>query len=578
MIRASLRAFVSFALLAIAVEARADDDGSAAREEARVRFTRGIELYTKKQLDAALAEFLRSRELFPTRAAAFNAARIYRELARYEEAQELLEAIPGQFPSLSQADKDEIDRYLADVRAHIGYVVVAVSEPNATVVIDERERLVPSDGRLAVSAGTHIVRAHKDGFSPFETRVDVAAQTLVKVEAKLGALTRGGRLAIVEGHGHTVAILLDGIEIGKTPWEGTVAVGTHVVTLRGAGDEGSPPTPVSIQLNQLTRLALATEPLACKLRVEPTPRSARVAVDGVELGHGIWEGPLRCGGHLVEIGAEGFVAHTTSLTLTEGIAGLSRASLERDPTSEAFRTKNPPHITVEGSATGLLSPGFGGELANACGDRCSSSPGFGTSVTARAGYRLGLGLGATFDAGMLYALQSREGVTTETRPYGLPAHPGLSNDALRLSGPMFGLSLSYVRGERLPILARVGAGAFLGSLRDARSGTFVAPSGAQYTLQEAAPSFSANSLYLDAEMRAGFHLFRGGTFEVGLRALILTSIGSAPRWGDQTERSLGACPNPDPNVCAGRGVYAPMNLVSGVLALFGPTVGVRGEL
>ncbi len=555
----------------------AADEPASDKDEARTRFERGIGLYRQKQLDAALAEFLLSRKLYPTRAASFNTARVYKELARYDEALETLETIPKQFPDLTAQDRDELDRELREVKGHIGFVTVTPSEPDATIIIDGRERPGAAKKPVALSAGTHVVRVHKDGFVPFESRVEIAVQATVPVPAKLGALTRGGRLAVSEDRGGTLEVVVDGVAVGKTPWEGTVPVGAHAVMLRGDGRIGSPPTPVDVRLNQLTKLSLVAEPLHCSLRVEPTPRTARVAVDGVELGRGVWEGALRCGGHLVEIGSEGFVSRSKNVSLVEGPTLLAKETLDRDPSSPVWRSKNPPKITIEGATAFLLSPGYGGTLADSCGDGCSASPGLGGSAVARVGYRLGIGIGASLDAGALYTTQSLSGRATETRPYGLPPHGGRADDTPRLSGPMFGASVSY-SFEGLPIVLRLGGGVLVGSFADTRSGTFATPSGASYSLPESRQSSSSALLYIDPEVRWGVRLFRGATLDLGVRGLAIAPLEGAPRWTDETELSLGQCPSPDRQICSGRGVYAPSDLAAGLMLFFGPTIGVRGEL
>src|SRR6478735_6517300 len=62
------------------------DDPEKRKEEAKTRFQRGLELVQNESWDAALAEFLASRKLFPTRVALKNAALSLRQLKRYVEA------------------------------------------------------------------------------------------------------------------------------------------------------------------------------------------------------------------------------------------------------------------------------------------------------------------------------------------------------------------------------------------------------------------------------------------------------------------------------------------------------------
>lgn len=542
----------------------AEPDG---KDEAKARFERGVMLYRDKKLDPALAEFVASLRLFPTRAAGFNAVHVYKELGRYDEALEVLDLLATKFPTLEAADRAELEREQKDLEVFVGTIAVEPSEAEVSIAIDGQAR--PTAKSYRISVGTHVVRVFKEGFVPFEARVEVASKATVRVAAKLGALTRGGRLTVTEDRGTQLAVLIDGIEVGKTPYEGTVAVGKHAVALRGDKRLGSPPTPVEIRLNQLTKLSLVAEPLVCALRVEPTPRSAHVAIDGVEVGDGVWEGPLRCGGHQVEIGAEGFVAKKRAATLAEGPALLVRETLDRDPTSPLWQAKHPPKIFFDAEVTPLVTPGFGGPL---------SSFGFGGAMNIRGGYRLGLGLGASIDAGFLGATTKQSGRSTETLPYGLPAHPGTADDRLTLTGPMLGGSLSYAIATKLPILVRLGAGVIIGTLQDRRSGAFTTPSGANYTLPEIEQSPSLTSLYVDPEARIGFPIFRGGTIDVGVRGVLVAPLGGSPRFSNASELSLGACPNADRNVCAGRGVYASQELTSGLFFFVGPTVALRIEL
>lgn len=553
----------AIALVLVAARARAAD-----KDDARARFERGLAFHQEKKLDAALAEFVASLTLYPTRAAAFNAGRVYKELRRYDEALELFTSIPKRFPDLSAADRAELERETRELASFVGTIAVEVAEADASIAIDGRERPNAGTRTYPISVGTHVVRVFKEGFLPFETRVDVAAMTTVRVTAKLGALTQGGRLTVTEDRGGKVTVVVDGIDVGQTPWEGTVAVGPHVVALRGDGRLGAPPTPVDVKRNQLSKLSLVAEPLTCALRVEPVPRTAHVAVDGVELGSGVWDGPLRCGGHQIEIAAEGFVSRRRTVTLVEGPALLAREPLDRDPTSPLWQAKNPPRIFVEGGLAALVSPGMGGDL---------SSFAIGGAASARAGYRLGLGLGASVDLGFLGAASPSSSRDTETRPYGLPAHPGRAEDRLVLSGPMLGASASYVVGARRPIVARLGAGVLLGTVADRRSGTFTTPGGARYDLPGVEQSPSTTAMYVDPEVRMAFPLFRGGTFEVGARALVVVPLGGPPRWSDATELSLGACPSPDRNVCSGRGVYASQELTSSLFVYFGPSAALRFE-
>ncbi|MCA9619893.1 MAG: PEGA domain-containing protein, partial [Myxococcales bacterium] len=78
------------------------DDGpppvtAETKELAKVHFKRGLKLLREEAWSPALAEFLQSRELFPTRVATNNAGIALRKLQRYDEALDMFETLLRDF-------------------------------------------------------------------------------------------------------------------------------------------------------------------------------------------------------------------------------------------------------------------------------------------------------------------------------------------------------------------------------------------------------------------------------------------------------------------------------------------------
>ena len=121
----------------------------------------------------------------------------------------------------------------------------------------------------------------------------------VQVKLELAALTAGGRLNVMEQAGRALDVVVDNATVGKTPWEGILPPGEHTVLLRGPGNLGTPPVRPTITLGQVVSLNLLGEELGAKIRIEPTPASSTIALDGVVLGRGAWEGRLRPGTHQI---------------------------------------------------------------------------------------------------------------------------------------------------------------------------------------------------------------------------------------------------------------------------------------
>ncbi len=303
----------------------------ARRDEARAHFEKGLLFFDDKAWDAALVEFFRSREIFPTRAATQDAAICLRMLHRYDEALDMFEALLREFPNLSADDKALAEREIRTLSTFVGRIDLRSGEPGATVVVDSRSRGMIPLAPLRVSVGTHVVRVVKDGFVPFEAQVSVTSEQTTAIDVRLAPLMHGGRLRVIEQSGKVVNVLVDNVVVGKTPWEGSLPVGDHAVALDGEGNMGTPPARAPVRLDQLTPITLAVEELDAKLRIEPTPTVASVALDGVVLGRGLWEGKLRSGPHRVEVAADGYLPAMRDVALAKGERQIVAVPLDRDP-------------------------------------------------------------------------------------------------------------------------------------------------------------------------------------------------------------------------------------------------------
>lgn len=560
-----------------------------AKAEAQAKFEKGLKLFEDGAFQLALLEFQASREKFPTRAATRNAALVLRRLERFDEALEMWETLEREFPNMPPAELAQSAQEKKELVALMGFLSFEVSEADASVFVDGREvGRSPLSSALRVGGGRHQIRVYKEAFAPFEKPVDVAAGAAVKVLAKLTPLQRGGRLRVTEQGGAKVKVFVDGVQTGVTPWEGLVAEGKHTVTLQGEGDVGSAPTPVNVPLNQATNLSIVAEPLPCTLKVQPTPANARVAINGVEVGVGGWEGRLRCGGHAVELAADGFLPITRGISVLKGSPGVLVESLERDPNSELWKAKNPPRITLEARTGLLLGPSIGGDIVGACGDGCSKSASLGMLASFNVGYQLGNGLGFAADLGFLYEGQSVDGRKAKVEPVGLPVQEGRASDAIKLYGLTLGAALTYERGEKVVWGGRLGTGIALSGFSDVRYGTF------SYTNDQGKPS-SYNtprirdrhafgdwaSLYLAPEFRLGYRfgkLVLLGGFQafvkVGLASGNWSLTQEVPAAGARCGASTPATVRPD---CQGQGTYGSETVLGGISVALSPTVAARYE-
>jgi hypothetical protein len=393
-----------------------------------------------------------------------------------------------------------------------------------------------------VGAGAHLVRVFKEGFEPFESRVDVAGGQQVRIVVKLRGLTESGRLKVTERGGRQVEVLVDNAVVGQTPWEGTLAVGNHTVALRGRGRTGSQPASARVKPRELSTLTLIAEELDASLRVQPTPAGASVAIDGVPVGNGVWVGWLKAGAHHIEATADGFYPLSRDVKLERGGRANLNVQLERDPNSAQWR--KPSHWIFDVSAGFTFMPALANSVSR-CPGSCSSSLTMGGLGFINLGYQLGSGVGFGIGGGYLIATQSVKGANAngELVPYhdtdGLPPpQNGTSDDAVRLSAGLAGAQLFYHVGEKVPLLLRLGAGVMVGRVRDSRTGHFTASDGTADPLFPVTDMETAVSVYLDPEVRVGIHLGQHVDLSLGAQALLLVGVRQ-PTWNPDIKISAG---------------------------------------
>jgi hypothetical protein len=547
-----------------------------ARAQAKARFDRGIERLQAKAWDAAFVEFVASRQAYPTKSATQNAVVCLRELGRFDEALDMLELLLREFPTLSDAEKSRVAKEMDDVRKNIGTIEIRTVEVNAQISVDGRARgTTPLSAPLRVAAGSHYVRVYKDGFTPFETRAEVPAESNVPLPISLVPLRRSGRLVVSEREAQPVDVLIDGVAVGKAPWSGQVDVGAHTVTLRGEGNIGTAPSAIEVRAGEVATLKLEAGILDAELRIEPTPANALIAIDGVTVGRGIWDGRIKRGEHQVEAGAEGFIPFRQKIVIPADGRTTVRSVLERDPTSSMWRVTVPPAFFFELSLGAGLSPSLGGDLEG-------GGVVFGGIARANVGYRLGSGLGFGLQAGYGSFGQSFDSRGATLKPEGLPVSPGTAKDDLRLRSALIGVSGELHRtGDKYGWTARLGLGLMLGALEDTRAGVFTntaAPGNPTYPVGPVSESPDARFFYLAPEVNGFYRVAKNLELGVGITALLGLAL-SKPMWTDQQRVAAGNCTGTArPPQCLGAATFGNESLTGGALFMLLPHLIGRYEL
>lgn len=559
------------------------DEKAARKKEALGHFNKGAEFYKKKDYAAAVAEFFASNKTIPTWQATWYASRCLPQLRRYDEAVDMLEILFRDFEQdISKENRLLMQKELVRLRDWVGAVDVVDTEFDAGIRIDGRNRgTYPAAAPIRVPVGTHIVRVYKEGYDPFETSMDVAGNQVQTIRARLRKLDldRAGRLRVTESNQRELDVVIDGSVVGKTPWEGQLRDGEHSVVLEGDDDWGTPPALVNVTKGRTETLGLSAERLEAAIRIAPTPAGATVAIDGVSVGRGVWQGRVRTGKHRIEVAADGYVLYVQELSFTKGNNDAIVVKLDRDPLSPLWKD-NRGRVFVEGGIAGGLAPTFGGDILATCGEGCSSWVGLGTNVMARGGYRFPSGFFVDIGAGYFYARQKVSDRRTTLTPIGFQPNSGTVDDTLSLRGVLVGAFAGIRIGKKLPFSFRLGAGALVGAkFRDRRTGTFDAPAETKGNNALSAQSYSVDvlqyhptfALYVAPSVQVAYPLAERLFLQAGIDAMVFLWPGSVPMWSDDDIRSYVRAAD------RGLAAFSAEPLMNNHLLVVAPSVSVRYE-
>src|ERR1041384_1612150 len=299
-----LRVLAVVALLA-ALPVRAD----SVADEADFRFRRAATLYREGRVEDALGEFLASNRLVRNRNVAFNIARCFEHLKRWNEAFRWYMEILGE-RDLSPEDREAVNAAVQRMAPSLALVRVETDPPGATVYIDRRD--LGGRGQtpllLAVPPGHTKVLTELDGYFPAEDETSAVvgkqADVRLKLDRILGTLTAPGAPAKVE-------LRVDSPEAAPVltaPGSVQLAPGTHRLYVSAPGS-------LPQQLDADVR-PQAEETVSFKLLPLPPPAGAwgvranldgaLVRVDGEPAGFTpVVIDKVRAGQHKLEIVGEG---------------------------------------------------------------------------------------------------------------------------------------------------------------------------------------------------------------------------------------------------------------------------------
>jgi hypothetical protein len=486
-------------------------------DRAKDLFRRGVALYDAKDYERALELFSQSRSAFPSVQNTSNAAICLDRLGRYDEALELYEQLLTEFSAgLSAGERDSLTPAMATLRTRVANVWIAGDVAGAQVVVDGRLRatlplLVP----IRVLPGLRVARIIKDGYVTYEARVSVTAGSRSDLEVHLAPLANAGLLRI-EDRVPGSSLFVDGLQLGATPWEGTLGPGRHVVWTRKDA-LGTGPKDVVVVQGQKAVVSVEAVALGAEISLDAEPPTAAIAVDGVEVAHGRWTGRLPLGAHTVAVTEAGY--RPGSLTLAsdtaKGVADTIRLTVDPEHPRWPRAAAGRPFLEFLGGY--LFAPTLASDATSSCSDCPATSFGHGALAALRGGYRFPIGVSLEVMGGYVRAQSTFERTVPSSTPNAL--HPDVAyalTDRLLVHGPFgaFGAGYRHGLGARFSFAVRGLVGAAMSNGTDRADIALSAPGErVQATLVDSDPVSTAGVLLVHGDASVSAHL---GTWELGL--------------------------------------------------------------
>lgn len=347
---------------AAAAEPQATDAKELAAAEASAR---------AKNWDEALAHYQAALRAAPSARAQLGLADALYRLGRLGEAYAAYDDAQRMVPKLQPADATMAAARLKELAPKTGWLSVRVSEAGAQVELDGKPLgTSPVPALVRVVAGAHALRVTLAGFVPFEGRPDVSPDGKAVAEATLVREATQGHV-VVQTTGEALRVLVDGVDVGATPWEADLPPGPHEVSGRSSTAIASSQS-ITVTAGARTAVDLVPMSTAAHLQIRTNDGQGLITLDGLAKGTGAFAGDVNPGVHTVAVTRDGYQAYQKTLTLGPRETAAETVTLQPlgGSAGSAKHTDRPEGEGVYGSFGLAWLPGVGGmgtELETSCG-------------------------------------------------------------------------------------------------------------------------------------------------------------------------------------------------------------------
>jgi hypothetical protein len=272
-----------------------------------------------KDYAGALPHYQAALQLAPSAHAQLGIADALYALGRTSEAFDAYTEAQRMYGAkLGGADKATVTARLKELTAKTGALSVHVEESGADVALDGKSiGTSPIAAILRVAVGSHEVRVSKAGYLPFVGQADVQPDGKAVVDSTPLAMqpTRGHVVVHAPGS-EPLRVIIDGVDLGATPWEGDLPAGPHEIAGRSSNAVAATQT-VNLAVGDRLAVDLVSSATAAHLQVRSSDGKGNVYVDGALKGEGSFTGDVAPGSHTIVLEREGYERFEKTVVLGE---------------------------------------------------------------------------------------------------------------------------------------------------------------------------------------------------------------------------------------------------------------------
>ncbi len=271
-----------------------------------------------KDFATALAQYQLAHQTVPSARAQMGVADALYNLGRLGESFDAYADVQSTYGAkLGAIEKGLVTKRLKELATKTGYLSIRVSEPGADVTVDGKPfGTSPVPALVRVLSGTHEVHIAKAGFNAFDGHAEVAPDGKAVIDATLAPVATQGHVVVHATGTDVLRVLVDGVDVGATPWEGDLPPGKHSIAGRSSSASAAAQD-VDVTAGSRVSLDLVSAETAGHIQVTTSDGKGVIYVDGVVKGEGKFTGDFPPGPHTVVVSRDGYERFEKTLTLAE---------------------------------------------------------------------------------------------------------------------------------------------------------------------------------------------------------------------------------------------------------------------